>query len=493
MKKRFKLFGIIALAAVMGRHGRRCLSALAGVFASRKLLCIITAGTLLLCNACSNGTTGGPGGSTTPTLQNVTYVSYDSDGNTYELVITEAVKTAKVIRAAYNPKTGDTFVLTIKNILGNIIGKSTGSVTAEPTGSSITLTLTSKGGEITVTVSSSDDKITKIEAVNGIPNEEGEPIPAPDKLTETPVAPEDLPDEKRWFIAKYVSTATVDHFSVDNDVCKVTIGGVPEPHNSTDGWRAWTITTHYAFTAKKNTYYTYEFEAWTDPGEERILFFQWYEDNDLGIHRGRDILITSTRTTYKATGEITKGGVRLLEFELANQLGTVYVKMLPIKEYTPALEYELINEQNNPNNGTYRLVSGIGMSGAVDIPSTYNSKPVTEIGDRAFERTNITSVTIPSSVTYIGIDTFSECNNLTTVTFVEGSQLQIIADWAFSNSPNIKSITIPSSVTFVYLGAFQDWTSSQTINVQFASQAAADNAWGSDWRLGCNATIVYKP
>jgi len=130
MKNSTKLFGIIALAAVMGRHGRRCLSALAGVFASRKLLCIITAGTLLLCNACSNGTTGGPGGSTDLGPQDVKYVSYDDVGNKYELVITETVKTAKAIRAAYAPKNGDTFVLTITNIAGNVIGKSTGSVTA---------------------------------------------------------------------------------------------------------------------------------------------------------------------------------------------------------------------------------------------------------------------------------------------------------------------------------------------------------------------------
>jgi len=40
---------------------------------------------------------------------------------------------------------------------------------------------------------------------------------------------------------------------------------------------------------------------------------------------------------------------------------------------------------------------------------------------------------------------------------------------------------------------FYDWTSSQRINVEgYASRQSADNAWGSDWRGGCNARIYYK-
>jgi hypothetical protein len=39
---------------------------------------------------------------------------------------------------------------------------------------------------------------------------------------------------------------------------------------------------------------------------------------------------------------------------------------------------------------------------------------------------------------------------------------------------------------------FRGWGSGQTINVQgYASQTAADSAWGSDWRSDCDATIKY--
>ena len=52
MKNIAKLFGIIVFPAVIVRHGWRCLSALAGVFAKQKLLSILIAGTLLVCSAC---------------------------------------------------------------------------------------------------------------------------------------------------------------------------------------------------------------------------------------------------------------------------------------------------------------------------------------------------------------------------------------------------------------------------------------------------------
>ena len=49
------------------------------------------------------------------------------------------------------------------------------------------------------------------------------------------------------------------------------------------------------------------------------------------------------------------------------------------------------------------------MSGALNIPSTYNGKPVVKIEDYAFCYTDITSVTIPDSVTYVGSYAFRGC------------------------------------------------------------------------------------
>jgi hypothetical protein len=147
---------------------------------------------------------------------------------------------------------------------------------------------------------------------------------------------------------------------------------------------------------------------------------------------------------------------------------------------------------------------------SVTIPAS-----VTSIGQNAFWYTGITSVTIPSSVTTIGWGVFLACESLTSVTIQAGvtsigeggtfahcSSLTSITIPAsvtsirydtFWNCTGLTSIIIPASVTTIGLGAFRDWTSSQTINVQGkANQAAADAAWGANWRNGCNAVINYN-
>jgi len=55
--------------------------------------------------------------------------------------------------------------------------------------------------------------------------------------------------------------------------------------------------------------------------------------------------------------------------------------------------------------------------GAVTIPSTLGGKPVTSIGDSAFDScSGLTGVTICNSVTNIGYDAFAYCSGLTGVT-----------------------------------------------------------------------------
>jgi len=40
---------------------------------------------------------------------------------------------------------------------------------------------------------------------------------------------------------------------------------------------------------------------------------------------------------------------------------------------------------------------------------------------------------------------------------------------------------------------FLHWTARQTINIQgYANETAADRAWRTRWRRGCEATIIYQ-
>ena len=92
-------------------------------------------------------------------------------------------------------------------------------------------------------------------------------------------------------------------------------------------------------------------------------------------------------------------------------------------------------------------------SGALIIPATIEGKPVTVIDDAAFyERSGLTSITIPDSVTSIGGLAFSGCTGLTSISI--GNGVASIGMSAFSSCSSLASITIPDGVTSLGAAAF---------------------------------------
>ena len=85
----------------------------------------------------------------------------------------------------------------------------------------------------------------------------------------------------------------------------------------------------------------------------------------------------------------------------------------------------------------------------------------------AFEGNKLSNVIIPKSVEYIGDEAFSN-NNLTTVSFEEGSKLKAIGAKALQSN-KLTSITIPSSVEEIGVSAF-DGNQITTINFESNSK-----------------------
>ena len=91
--------------------------------------------------------------------------------------------------------------------------------------------------------------------------------------------------------------------------------------------------------------------------------------------------------------------------------------------------------------------------GEVAIPSTLGDKPVIRIGENAFDYCrDLTSVTIPDSVTNIEPWAFRGCSSLADVT-IPGDVTNIGA-WAFCDCSSLTNVTIPSRVTSIGQGAF---------------------------------------
>ena len=133
------------------------------------------------------------------------------------------------------------------------------------------------------------------------------------------------------------------------------------------------------------------------------------------------------------------------------------------------------------------------LSGDIELPLSVSYKNniynVTSIGDSAFyNRSSLTSITIPDSVTSIGSSAFYNCSSLTSVTFGENSKLESIGEYAFRGCSSLTSITIPDSVTSIGSYAFRGCSSLTSITIPDSVTSIGSSAFS-----GCSIITANIP
>ncbi len=93
------------------------------------------------------------------------------------------------------------------------------------------------------------------------------------------------------------------------------------------------------------------------------------------------------------------------------------------------------------------------VQGAYELPATLNEITLVEVSSNAFaNQSQITSVTLPNTITSIGANAFSGCTSLTSINIP--ANVMSIGSGAFVGCSSLTNITIPAGVTYIGEGAF---------------------------------------
>lgn len=129
----------------------------------------------------------------------------------------------------------------------------------------------------------------------------------------------------------------------------------------------------------------------------------------------------------------------------------------------------------DPTTGT--ITKYVESDTVVVIPSKINGVTVETIGHAAFEKSAVTSVTIPDSVTAILDRAFANCFQLTNISIP--NSVTSIGFSAFEHCTSLKSITLPSSLRNISMFLFHNCSQLTTIQIPDSVPSIQDYAFGN--------------
>ncbi len=197
------------------------------------------------------------------------------------------------------------------------------------------------------------------------------------------------------------------------------------------------------------------------------------------------------RKTFSAIIAVVLAFSMLLSFAACGDSKTEVAE-----KYSKGLEFE------NTGKGTCAVV-GIGDCEDLEViipAKSPDGDKVTEIGDNAFEKAEITSVTMPNTVTRVGTEAFAYCRALEEIKF--STELKSIGSKAFYNCEKLTEVELPDSLEefersvgsdgkeYEGSGTFWGCTELETINIPEDLEAIYENTF-KDTNLK-NVTIDGK-